>query len=103
VYTDSLAIDPSVASREVLLAVPSLSKGEVESLLQRRELARGEIPQELLRDRQWFAISSRQTFAVSAEAVSPGGARHRVEAVVRLTRRADRPYAVLAWREPASQ
>jgi general secretion pathway protein K len=102
VYSGSSAIDPSVASREVLEAVPALSKGSIDSLLERRMLDRGKVPEELLRDRRWFALSTSQTFTVAADAVSPGGARHRVEAVIRLTPRTDRPYVVLSWREPPS-
>jgi general secretion pathway protein K len=101
VYSGAAQLDPTVASREALLAVPSLSEGSVEQLLVSRSLGGGDTG-DLLSDRRWFVRSSRQTFTLTAEAASAGGAGHRVEAVVRLAPRPDRPYVVLAWREPPS-
>ena len=98
VFSGSSAIDPRVAPRDVLLAVPSLSVGYVESYLNRRALADGLGE---LRDRRYFAISTTSTFAISALATTTAGGRHRAEMVVRLTYRPEQPFAVLAWREPA--
>jgi general secretion pathway protein K len=103
VFSGSAAIDPRVAPRDVLIAVPTLSPGFVDSYLGRRALWRdGAGPEGLgdMRDRRFFAISTGRTFAISARATTAGGARHSAEMVVRLTHRADQPYAVLAWREP---
>ena len=98
VFSGSSAVDPRVAPREVLLAVPALSTGFVDSWLGRRALTDdlGE-----LRDRRYFAISTGRTFAISAHAATAGGGGHRAEMVVRLTYRPEQPFAVLAWREPA--
>jgi general secretion pathway protein K len=98
VFSGSAAIDPRVAPRDVLLAVPSLSQSYVEAYLGRRAQTDdlGE-----LRDRRYFAVTTGRTFAISAVATTAAGGRHRAEMVVRLTWRPEQPFAVLAWREPA--
>ena len=106
VYSGASSIDPRVAPRGALLAVPSLSTGLVDTFMERREGVTGRLLEsemsEMPRDRRWFAVSTGQTWCISAEGRSAGGARRRAEMVVRLTGLADRPYVVLAWREPPS-
>ena len=104
VYSGSAAIDPRVAPRDDLLAVPVLSPGLVESYIARRDLQQsgtgtGGLGE--LNDRRYFAITTGRSFSISARATTAGGGRHRAEMVVRLTFRPEQPYAVLAWREPA--
>jgi len=104
VFSGSAAIDPRVAPRDALLAVPTLSPGFVESYVARRTLQRAGTGGEglgELRDRRYFAVTTGRTFSISARAATPGGGRHRAEMVVRLTYRPEQPFAVLAWREPA--
>jgi len=104
VFSGSAAIDPRVAPADVLLAVPTVSPGLVDSYMARRALWRdgGATPQDLgeLNDRRFFAVSTGRTFAISARATTANGGHHTAEMVVRLTYRADQPFAVLAWREP---
>jgi general secretion pathway protein K len=103
VFSGSAAIDPRLAPRDVLRAVPTLSEGYVDSYVGRRAAQRdGGGPDGLgeLRDRRFFAVSTGRTFAIAAHAATAGGARHSAEMVVRLTHRGEQPYAVLAWREP---
>jgi general secretion pathway protein K len=103
VFSGSAAIDPRLAPRDVLRAVPILSEGFVDGYVGRRGLERDGAGAEglgELRDRRFFAVSTGRTFAISAHATTASGARHSAEMVVRLTYRADQPYAVLAWREP---
>ena len=97
-FSGSAAVDPRVAPRDVLLAVPSLSASSVDSYLGRRALADGLGD---LRDRRYFAVTTGRTFAISAVATTAAGGRHRAEMFVRLTWRPEQPFAVLAWREPA--
>jgi general secretion pathway protein K len=104
VFSGSAAIDPRVAPRDDLLAVPTLSPGFVDAYLGRRALLQpgtgtGGLGE--LNDRRYFAVTTGRTFSISARATTPGGGRHHAEMVVRLTHRTDQPYAVLAWREPA--
>lgn len=104
VFSGSAAIDPRIAPRDALLAVPILSPGFVESYLERRTLQQGATgTPDLgeLRDRRYFAVTTGRTFSISARAQTPDGGRHRAEMVVRLTFRPEQPFAVLAWREPA--
>jgi general secretion pathway protein K len=98
VYSGAATIDPRVAPRGALLAVPALSTGFVDDWLARRH--NGD-DADRPRDRRWFTLSSGRTYTVSATAVTAGGGRHRDEMVVRLTGVRERPYVVLAWREPA--
>lgn len=104
VFSGSAAIDPRIAPADVLLAVPTLSRGFVESYIDRRAAwhDEGAMPQNLgeLNDPRFFAVSTGRTFAISARAATASGGHHTAEMVVRLTYRSDRPYAVLAWREP---
>jgi general secretion pathway protein K len=108
VFSGSAAIDPRVAPRDALLAVPTLSEGFIDNYIEHRAMSQaanssgdlsglgGE-----LRDRRYFALTTGRSFTISAQATTPDGGRYRAEMVVRLTFRADQPYAVLAWREPA--
>jgi general secretion pathway protein K len=108
VFSGSAAIDPTVAPRDVLMAMPAASRGLIDNYLGRRDLMSGggglgATPLGLgeLSDRRYFALSTGRTFSIRAQATTAGGGRAVAEMVVRLTERGDRPYAVLAWREPA--
>lgn len=107
VFSGSAAIDPRVAPRDALLAVPTLSEGLVDNYIDHRAISQGAGGGDLgglggeLRDRRYFALTTGRSFTISAQATTPGGGHYRTEMVVRLTFRADQPYAVLAWREPA--
>jgi len=104
VYSGSAAVDPRVAPHDALLAVPTLSPGFVDSYLGRRAMSQAALAAQglgELQDRRYFALTTGQSFTISARATTAGGGRHRAEMVVRLTFRTDQPYAVLAWREPA--
>jgi general secretion pathway protein K len=110
VFSGSAAIDPTLAPRDVLTAMPAVSQGLIDNYLGRRDMppfAGGAPPGPTLgglgelSDRRYFALSTGRTFSIRALAVTAGGGRAVAEMVVRLTERGDRPYAVLAWREPA--
>jgi len=100
------------APRDALLAVPTVSEGMADAYVGRRDLlggggtlggsgggSLGGLGE--LNDRRYFALSTTRTFSIRAQATTQGGGRAIAEMVVRLTERGDRPYAVLAWREPA--
>ncbi|MBV8170032.1 MAG: general secretion pathway protein GspK [Alphaproteobacteria bacterium] len=108
VFSGSAAIDPTVAPRDALLAIPTVSEGLADSYVGRRDTLTGggTFGGSLgglgeLNDRRYFALSTTRTFSIRAQATTPSGGRAIAEMVVRLTERGDRPYAVLAWREPA--
>jgi general secretion pathway protein K len=104
VYSGSSAIDPRVAPPGALAAVPSMTPEDVDAFVQRRAAAaESRVPlddSEVPRDRRWFAVSTRQTYAISASATTATGARSRAEMVVRLTGQPRHPFVVLAWRQP---
>ncbi len=102
VFSGRSRIDLTNAPREVLLAVPGIVTGEVESLLTERAQMTGPIPTKALpipaADRGTFGISKGRVFSVRSEARTPGGATFARQAVVRLTRKRDRPFEFLAWK-----
>jgi general secretion pathway protein K len=103
VMTGASAIDPLVAPRTVLLALPGATEGMVDSYISDRRSWRG-MPgtNELLKAMPgagFLTLSPRRDFTIRAVARA-GAARYRAELQVRLTGVAKRPYAVTAWRAP---
>ena len=103
VQTGASAIDPMVASRTVLMAVPGASKEIVDEFLANRRMLRDLTEQAsgfgTLPASPYLMMSPAREFTVSAVAVTDG-ARYRADLQLRLTGMANRPYEVLAWRAP---
>jgi general secretion pathway protein K len=105
VLTRASAIDPRVATRTVLLAVPGATPMLVDSYLQQRSfwnstsLADIGIAAQIASP--LFVTSPRQEFTIRAVASTPAGARYRVDLQVRLTAQPTRPYEIVAWRTPS--
>ncbi len=88
VYSGRAQVNPVVAPREVLMAMPGLGEEQVESLLARRE-AQGE-----------SRIRSVGTaFTIRADASTDGGGRFIREAVVQRTADRRNPYLIREWRQ----
>lgn len=91
-------INPMVAPREVLLAVPGSDAGQVDDFLAHRnkpdEVAG--VPSSL--DSGYFAGTSDVVFAITSEGIT-GRSRLKLDLVVLLDRSANPPYSVLSWRE----
>jgi general secretion pathway protein K len=103
VATGASAIDPMVASRTVLMAIPGATDGLVDAFLESRATLRdfGREDANLLPMATPFVMAStRRDFTIAAAATTPEGARYRAELQVRLTGRAAQPYQVVAWRTP---
>lgn len=104
VATGSSAIDPTVASRTVLLALPGATPELVDAWLAGRAAARELDPAGsgfgALPDAPDLAVSPLRDFTVSAVATTADGARARADLEVRLTGNERRPYVVLAFRTP---
>ena len=105
VASGASAIDPTVASRDVLLAIPGATAGMVDAFLETRaalhdfgsSLDASLIPPAAA---PFLAISPARNFTISATAATIEGARYRADLQVRLTDRAAQPYQVVAWRTP---
>ncbi|HYM72733.1 MAG TPA: hypothetical protein VET89_07105 [Stellaceae bacterium] len=104
VATGASAIDPMVAPRLALMAIPGATASLVDDFLDRRASwhdavsAGGTLG--LAAAAPFVMASPRRDFTIAATAKTPEGARFRAELQVRLTDRPARPYEVVAWRTP---
>ncbi|HUZ74626.1 MAG TPA: hypothetical protein VMU87_16700 [Stellaceae bacterium] len=104
VATGAAAIDPEVAPRTVLLALPGATPDMVDAYLAARRTQREMAPEdsdfETLPGYPYLVVSPDRDFTVSAVATAPDGARFRADLQIRLTGQPSRPYEVMAWRTP---
>ncbi len=109
IYSETGAIDPVVASRDALLAVPGLDERAVDTFLREREVRKkgdaithNEVAQEiapLLKDgKQFLAILPARYYTVSAKGVTEDRVASFVQAIVKITPDAIPAYQVLSWR-----
>jgi general secretion pathway protein K len=104
VATGASAIDPRVAARPVLLAIPGATADLVDAFLENRarwrDLVSSGNPLNLLQAAAFVVIGPASDFTVKAVATTPGGARYRADLQIRLTDRAKTPYEIVAMRAP---
>jgi general secretion pathway protein K len=104
VTSGASAIDPMVAPRTVLLAIPGATESLVDSFIESRATMRdlgsadaGLIPAAAA---AFIMTSPARDYTIAATAATSDGAHYRAELQVRLTGRAAQPYQVVAWRTP---
>lgn len=105
VYSRSPLVEPNLAPRELLLGIPGLDSAAVDRYLEARDAlhaaradAPSRLPTELLSGGAGYLSQTQsRVFTVEAEGVLFGGAHALRRAVIELTGREDRPYAVIAW------
>jgi len=104
VTSGASAIDPMVAPRTVLLAIPGATASLVDSFIETRATMRdlGAGDSELIpaAAAPYVMTSPGRDYTITAVAAASDGARYRAELQVRLTGRAAQPYQVIAWRTP---
>ncbi len=88
VYSGRAQVNPVVAPREVLLAMPGLGEEQVEALLARREEGG---------DSRIRSVGT--AFTIRADATTAGGGRFIREAVVQRTADRRNPYLIREWRQ----
>ena len=88
VYSGRAQINPVVAPREVLLAMPGLGEEQVDALLARRTEGG---------DARVRSVGT--AFTVRADATTAGGGRFVREAVVQRTADRRNPYLIREWRQ----
>ena len=102
VASGASAIDPRVASRPVLLAIPGATVDLVDAFLENRarwrELASAGNTLNLLAGAAFVVLSPASDFTIKAVATTAGGARYRADLQVRLTDRDKAPYGIVAMR-----
>ncbi|HUK61563.1 MAG TPA: hypothetical protein VLV50_20185 [Stellaceae bacterium] len=104
VLSGASAIDPAVAPRLALLALPGATATLVDGWLAARAslmaMAPGASGFETLPGAAFLAVSPLRDFTVSAVATTPEGASARAELAVRLTGQSRHPYDIVAFRMP---
>ena len=105
VLTGASAIDPAVAPRLALMALPGASTQMVDSWLGARASLMAMAPEmsgfQDLPVTPYFTVSPMRDFTITAIAQTPEGARARADLSVRLTGQANHPYEIVAFRTPA--
>lgn len=104
VATGASAIDPRVASRPVLLAIPGATPELVDAFLENRaswrELAGAGNALSLVAAAAFAVVSPVSEFTIKAVATTAGAARFRADLQIRLTGRPKTPYEIVAMRAP---
>jgi general secretion pathway protein K len=101
VYGQNGKLDPAVAPREVLLAIPGVDPDAVERLLATRATA-GSVfgaPPTLPGAEAYLAPGQLQTATIIAAAKSPGGGAFTQRSVIEITGQPLAPVQVLEWRQ----
>ncbi len=101
VYGQNARIDPAVAPREVLLAIPGVDTGAVERLLATRGGAGSALaaPPTLAGADAYIAPGQMHAATIIAEARIPDGAAFTRRSVIALTGQPLAPVQVLEWRQ----
>jgi general secretion pathway protein K len=103
VATGAAAIDPRVAPRGVLMAIPGATDAMVDDFLRTRASLRdlsggaGLVPAAAA---AFIVPSPNRDFTIAATATTTEGARYRAELQIRLTEGIGQAYQVVAWRTP---
>jgi general secretion pathway protein K len=104
VTTRASAIDPVVAARPVLLAIPgatpALVDGFLESRARWRDIGAADSGLGLGRALAFVTTSPTREFTITAVATTAERARYRADLLIRLTDLPARPYEILAARAP---
>lgn len=103
VHTGAAGINPKVAPRTVLLALPGVEAAQVDSYLQqRRQHRESQLPPPAFAGTggAYLSGASGIAYSVAAFARLPGGTQAGIEAVVGLvTGNPEQPFRVLGWRD----
>ena len=106
VATGASAIDPLVARRPVLLAIPGATASLVDAFLANRarwsDLAAAGAGINLPPAIPFVTASPNRDFTIEATATTADAARFRADLQVRLTDMPHHPYDVIAWRMPSA-
>lgn len=109
IYSETGEIDPVVASRDVLLAIPGLGEKAVDMFLREREAQRkndtmthNEVAQEIAHllegGKEFLAILPARYYTISAEGLAKDGVSVFVQAVVKIAPDSVPAYQALSWK-----
>ena len=103
VYSGVAGINPFVAPKLALLALPGMKAGDIDTMMDFRLGPPGEPPlPNILAGGEGILARFGPVYAVRGVATMPGGAVFAREAVVWITGDEEHPFWILAWRTPAS-
>ena len=104
VYSRQTGVNPQIASRDVLLAIPGLTPDVVDDYIARREAARanGE-PLPILPQASAFTSAGSMVISVRSEASLEDGTWFGREAVALLRPAPHKPVTFIAWRETTAK
>jgi general secretion pathway protein K len=104
VYSQQGGINPLVAPRTVLLAVPGWDAAQVDSYMAMREQFSQGLPQSLPAGVPIQFVSGRSNlvYAIRSMGRTPQGATAVMQAVVRVTRTPQQPASIVSWKEGES-
>jgi general secretion pathway protein K len=100
VYTNAPGVDPAKADRTVLRALPGLTPSDTDriALAQRRGPEAARTVASTLASAAYLSRSSGRVFAIRSEATAENGGWAGREAVIRIARRAGRPFLIHFWK-----
>ena len=100
VYSYSTGINPTTASRDVLLALPAATPETVDAFIaQRADALAAKLPVPPFPPASGLSVNAVQIWRIVAEATLPDGVTFVREAVVRPAQDTRRVLVVLAWQE----
>ena len=100
-YSGQAGINSSIASREVLLAIPGADPAAVDAYIAARNLPPGQlIP--VFPPAQAFSAGDANVVSIVSDVKLSDNSRFIREAVVRVEQKPRQPAAFLAWRSPAA-
>jgi len=105
VFSGVSGVNPDVAGKKVLLALPGMHISQVDNYLERRKsLDSADVAFLSLGVDELLTTARGGAYSVHVEAIEPGGVKQKVAAVIKLERRR-RPgraaFSILTWKESA--
>ncbi len=100
IYSQQPGINPNSAPKAALLALPGISKEQVDDFLQSRHenMITHSSATLIGINAKYLSKSNGQIFSISSEGVI-GDTRSRLEVIVLLKKHFNKPYAILSWQE----
>lgn len=102
VYSGQAGINSTIASREVLLALPGVDPSSVDAYIASRNLPPGQILP-IFPQAQAFSAGDGNVLSIVSDVKLSDNSRFIREAVVRVEQKPKQPVAFLAWRSPAAR
>lgn len=106
IFTSSQGINPAVANRQVLLALPGVDAEQVDAYIKKREQNISDglpLPQLPVTDKRYLTSGKSLVFTVHVEARMASGVVERVAAVLMLASSTQgderRPFEIILWQE----